>query len=54
MKGQIRSWWLNALVITVVILMWVTIASWVAVGIVVATAYSNSDTPAYDYGSYDE
>jgi hypothetical protein len=54
MNGKgVRSFWLNALIITTVILMWVTIAgSAVAAGYVISAVAS--DSPSYDYGSYDE
>lgn len=55
MNGKgVRSFWLNALIITTVVLMWVTIAGSVVAGIAIASAVngsSSSNRPEckYDY-----
>lgn len=36
MRGQVRSWWLNALVITTVLWMWATLAAGIWIGVEIA------------------
>jgi hypothetical protein len=58
MNGKgVRSFWLNALIITTVIFMWLWLVGAVIIGGTIAYQLSDSDTPSapYDYGdSYEE
>ena len=42
MKGQVRAFWLNALIITTVMFMWLSVIGGVATGIIVANAAASS------------
>lgn len=42
MRGQVHSWWLNALVITTVLWMWATLAVGIWVGITLVSPASDT------------
>lgn len=57
MNGKgVRSFWLNALIITTVLWIWLSIAGGLILGGVIAYELSSSDTPSYEYDSdyYDD
>jgi hypothetical protein len=51
MKGQVNAWWLNALVITVTLFMWLSVVGSVAVGLSLAGADASTSE---DHCNYEE